>query len=63
METLAHYKNYDPDAVFIIAGDFNHADLKLALPKFTQHITCATRGDNKLDKAYFNIKMALSQLH
>ena len=27
-----------PDAVFIIAGDFNHADLKAVLPKFHQHV-------------------------
>ena len=36
-----------PDAVHIIAGDFNHANLKTALPKFHQHVKCATRGDNR----------------
>jgi len=45
-----------PDAVNIIAGDFNNADLKAALPKFHQHVRCATRGENTLDKLYFNIK-------
>jgi hypothetical protein len=46
-----------PDAVHIIAGDFNHANLKTALPKFHQHVKCATRGDNILDKVYSNIKL------
>ena len=44
------------DTVFIIAGDFNHADLKAVLPKFHQHVKCATRGANTLDKVYSNIK-------
>lgn len=46
-----------PDAVLIIAGDFNHADLKAALPKFHQHVQCATRGTKILDKVYTNIKL------
>lgn len=41
------------DAVFVIAGDFNHADLKAVLPKFHQHVK---RGANTLDKVYSNIK-------
>ncbi|KAM7373781.1 hypothetical protein PAMA_022061 [Pampus argenteus] len=45
-----------PGAVHIIAGDFNHADLRTALPKLHQHVKCATRGDNTLDKVYSNIK-------
>ncbi|KAF7647947.1 hypothetical protein LDENG_00164230 [Lucifuga dentata] len=46
-----------PEAVHIIAGDFNQADLKAVLPKFYQHVKCATRGENTLDKVYFNIKL------
>lgn len=45
-----------PDAVCIVAGDFNHVDLKAVLPKFHQHVKCATRGANTLDKVYSNIK-------
>lgn len=37
-----------PDAVHIVAGDFNHVDLKTVLPKFHQHVKCATRGADKL---------------
>jgi hypothetical protein len=32
------------EAVFIVAGDFNKANLKTRLPKFDQHIECATRA-------------------
>lgn len=45
-----------PEPEYIIAGDFNHADLKQELPKFRQHVKCATRGINTLEKAYSNVK-------
>lgn len=53
---ISKQENTYPKAAHIIAGDFNHADLKSVLPKFEQHIKCATRGENTLDKAYSNIK-------
>ncbi|KAK3509193.1 hypothetical protein QTP70_022967 [Hemibagrus guttatus] len=40
---------------FIIAGDFNHANLKSVLPKFHQYVDFATRGVNALDLVYANI--------
>lgn len=43
------------DGVFIIAGDFNHANLRTTLPKFYQKVFCPTRGDNTLDQVYTNI--------
>lgn len=49
---ISKQENTYPKAAHIIAGDFNHADLKSVLPKFEQHIKCATRGENTLDKAY-----------
>ncbi len=45
-----------PEAVYIIAGDFNHANLDAVLPKFHQLIKCAIRGANTLNKVYSNIK-------
>ena len=45
------------NAMNIIAGNFNHADLNAALPKFHQHVKCAIRGDNTLDKVYSNITL------
>lgn len=34
------------EAAFIVAGDFNHSNLKTVLAKFYQHVSCHTRGDN-----------------
>ena len=44
-----------PEAAFIVAGDFNHSNLKTALPRFHQHVSCNTRGDKTLDHVYSNI--------
>ncbi len=57
---LLHAINFNqtfyPDAVHIIAGDFNHADLKRVPSKFNQRIKCATRGGINLDKVCYNFK-------
>lgn len=42
-----------PDAIFIIAGDFNQANLKTVLSKFYQFVTCPTRGQNVLDHVQY----------
>ncbi len=47
-DVLSGYNNKHPDAAFIIAGDFNKANLKKVLPNFHQHISCPTRGLNTL---------------
>lgn len=52
-----------PDAVHIIAGDFNSAYLKAVLPKFHQYVKCATREANTLAKVYCNIKLELDHNH
>ncbi len=36
----------------ILAGDFNHADLKSVFPKIQQHVDFPTRGKNTLDFVY-----------
>ncbi len=51
-------KQITPTAFFIIAGDFNHANLKTVLPKFYQHVNFATRGNNTLDFVYTTEKNA-----
>ncbi len=48
-DVLSGYINKHPDAAFIIAGDFNKANLKKVMPNFYQHISCPTRGLNTLD--------------
>ncbi|XP_072358730.1 uncharacterized protein [Scyliorhinus torazame] len=54
---INNYETEHPEALFIMAGDFNKANLKSVLPKFHQHI-CPTRGDNTLDHCYSKIKGA-----
>lgn len=43
-----------PDGVFIVAGDFNHVNLKTVLPRSEQHVKCTTRGEKTLDCVYTN---------
>jgi len=42
----------------VIAGDFNHANLTDIAPRFYQHVTFATRGNNILDRVYTNRRRA-----
>lgn len=62
LDTLYHYingiQNTYPEGVFIVAGDFNQANMKKILPHFCQHVDFATRGANTLDHTYSNIKAA-----
>ncbi len=57
-DELSGYNNKHPDAAFIIAGDFNKANLKKVMPNFHQHISCPTRGPNTLDHCYTQFKKA-----
>ncbi len=49
---------YITDAAFIIAGDFNKANLRQVMPNFHQHVSCPTRGPNTLDHCYSRFKNA-----
>ncbi len=55
---ISEQQTNNPDGFFIIAGDFNHANLKTVLPKFYQHVNFATRGNNTLDFVYTTEKYA-----
>ena len=57
-EAISKLQNEHPDALFIVAGDFNHVNLKKVLPKFHQNVDFPTRGKNILDCVYTNIKGA-----
>lgn len=54
---ISSHDNMLSDVVPIIAGDFNHTDLKAVLPKFHKHIRCAIIEDNTLDKGHSKIKL------
>ncbi len=43
-----------PDAVFIVASNFNHCNL----PKYHQHFSFPTRENNTLDQVYSKVKDA-----
>ncbi|KAI3377239.1 hypothetical protein L3Q82_009151 [Scortum barcoo] len=42
-------KTSRPEAAFIVAGDFNSANLRKVLPRYHQHISCPTRRNLKRD--------------
>jgi hypothetical protein len=46
------------EAAFIVAGDFNKANLRTMLPKFYQHIDCTTCRANTLYHCYSNFSDA-----
>lgn len=47
--------NANPEAAVIVAGDFNHVELKAVLAKFHKFINFPTRDCNVLDQVYCNI--------
>ncbi|KAL0148751.1 hypothetical protein M9458_055929 [Cirrhinus mrigala] len=55
---ISEQQTNNPDGFFMIAGDFNHANLKSVLPKFYQHVNFATRGNNTLEFVYTTNKNA-----
>ncbi len=55
---ISEQQTNNPNGFFIIARDFNHANLKAVLPKFYQHVNFATRGNNTLDFVYITVKHA-----
>jgi hypothetical protein len=50
--TLCKLETIYPEAAFIVAGDFNKANLRTRLPKLYQHIDCSTRVRNTIDHCY-----------
>ncbi len=49
---ISEQETTQPDAAFIITGDFNKANFRTIAPKYFQHITINTRGDRILDHCY-----------
>ena len=60
--TLCKLDSIYPEAAFIVAGDFNKANLRTRLPKFYQHIDCSTCAGNTLDHCYSNFRDAYKAL-
>ena len=46
------HETSQPEAAFIVAGDFNKANLRKVLPKYHQHVKFPTCGANIMDRVY-----------
>ncbi|KAK0131965.1 hypothetical protein N1851_033244 [Merluccius polli] len=51
-QAISEQQTAHPEGFTIVAGDFNHADLKTVLPKLHQHVNFPTREENILDLVY-----------
>ena len=52
-------ENANPDSIVPALSDFNHTNLRKALPKYKQHVKCPTRDDKTLDHCCCTIPNAL----
>jgi hypothetical protein len=52
-------ENAHPEAVLLVAGDFNAGKLKSVLPYFYQHVKCATRGETRGGKKHTKLSLAI----
>ncbi|KAK0147722.1 hypothetical protein N1851_012574 [Merluccius polli] len=57
-QAISEQQTAHPDGFAIVAGDFNHANLKTVLPKLYQHVNFPTREKNTLDMVYTSLKGA-----
>lgn len=57
-DVISGLETAHPDAVFIVAGDFNKCNLRTVLTKYQQHVNTPTRGKNTLDHVYSNVRGA-----
>ncbi|KAK0135720.1 hypothetical protein N1851_028397 [Merluccius polli] len=55
-DTISKHETTHPDAVLVVAGDFNHCNLRTVLPKYHQHVSFPTMDNNILDHVYSNVK-------
>jgi hypothetical protein len=54
--SISNLHTKHPEGVFIVAADFNQANMETFLPNFYQCVDFDTRGENTLDLVYSNIK-------
>ncbi len=59
---ISKQETANPDAAFIIMGEFNKANFRTIAPKYFQHIIINTRGDRILDHCYSPFRDAYKSL-
>ncbi len=57
-DSISRQQNEHPEGFFIVAGDFNHTNLKTVLPRFYKNVDIKTRKDRTLDQVYTSISGA-----
>ncbi len=62
-DVISGYINKHPDAAFIIAGDFNKANLRQVMPNFHQHVSCPTKGRIHWITATLSLRMPTRPVH
>lgn len=55
---ISRQQNKHPEAFFIVAGDFNHTNLKTVVPRFFKNVNSKKRKGRTLDQVYTNISGA-----
>ncbi|KAI4899983.1 hypothetical protein NFI96_001451 [Prochilodus magdalenae] len=55
-DAICKQETAHPDAVFIVAGDFNHCKLRTVFPKYHQHLSFPTRENNILNQVYRTVR-------
>lgn len=46
LKTIGKLQSAHPDGILIVAGDFNHVNMRTVLPNFYQHVTCLHLGQS-----------------
>ncbi len=59
---ISEQETTQPDAAFVVTGDFNKANFRTIAPKYFQYITINTRGDRELDHCYSPFRDAYKSL-
>ncbi|KAI5606557.1 phosphoinositide 3-kinase regulatory subunit 4 isoform X1, partial [Silurus asotus] len=60
--TTSKQESTHPEGAIVVAGDFNHSNLKSVLPKFHYNVSISTSGDKTLDQVYANIPGAYTAI-
>ena len=63
--SITAIENADPDSIVLALSDFNHINVRKALPKYKQHVKCSTRDDKILELITVTVpfQMPFMQFH